>query len=186
MRENLPMENFKMKISHPVPILKNKYKTLMKFANPKFSLKKNKSTLKIDQEPDTDYEIVRIQEVGLADPFAVQGVVVLKTDTGKEFPISAFSGEVAQYISNFIDEKRDFIPTIYNMLEQICEENELLLVKVKLYQSGSVLRANLYLTGKKDVILRNYRASDAIALATFYSAPILVRKDLLMEKATVN
>jgi bifunctional DNase/RNase len=186
MKENLLMGVFKMKIRNPVSILKNRYQELIKFANPKFSLKKSKSTLRIDQEPDADYELVKIHGVGLADPFAIQGVVVLKTDDGKAFPISAFSGEVAQYISNFIDEKRDSLPTIYNMLEQICEENELLLVKVKLYQSGNALRANLYLAGKKDIILRNYRASDAIALATFYSAPILVRKDLLMEQATVN
>src|SRR3989337_1413213 len=131
MKENLPRVDFKMKIRNPVSILKNRYQKLIKFANPKFSLKKSKSTLRIDQEPNADYELVKIHGVGLADPFAVQGVVVLKTDDGKEFPISAFSGEVAQYISNFIDEKRDSLPTIYNMLEQICEENELLLVIVK-------------------------------------------------------
>ena len=34
-------------------------------------------------------------------------------------------------------------------------------------------------TGKKDLILRHFRASDAIALATFYNIPILVRKNLL-------
>jgi hypothetical protein len=50
-----------------------------------------------------------------------------------------------------------------------------------LYQSGDAVRANLYFAGKKDLVLRNYRASDAIALATFYSAPILIRKDLLKE-----
>jgi bifunctional DNase/RNase len=72
------------------------------------------------------------------------------------------------------------------MIEQICEESELLLVKVKLYQSGSALRANLYFTGKKDIVLRNFRASDALALATFYSAPILVRRDIFIEKATVK
>lgn len=175
-----------MKIRSLVLILKNRYQELIQFVNPKFSQKKKKSTLRIDQEPDVDYEIVKIHGVGLADPFAVQGVLVLKTDDGKEFPISAFSGEVAQYIAKFIDEKRDSLPTIYNMMEQICEENELLLVKVKLYQSGNALRANLYFTGKKDIILRNYRASDAIALATFYSAPILIRKDLLLEKVTTN
>jgi bifunctional DNase/RNase len=186
MKENLLMGDFKMKIRNPILILKNRYQELIKFVNPKFSQKKSKYTLKIDQEQDTDYELVKIHGVGLVDPFAVQGVLVLKTDDGKEFPISAFSGEVAQYIANFIAEKRDSLPTIYNMVEQICEENELLLVKVKLYQSGNVLRANLYLAGKKDIILRNYRASDAIALATFYSTPILIRKDLLLEKVTAN
>ena len=65
------------------------------------------------------------------------------------------------------------------MIEEIWEENELVLVKVKIYESGEFLRANLYFTGKKDMVLRNYRASDAVALGAFYKIPILVRKNLL-------
>lgn len=175
-----------MKIVNPLIILKNKYRKLKKTAEPDLPLKKNQPALRIDQSLDSDYEIVKIHQVGLADPFALQGVLVLKTDDGKEFPISAFSGEVARSISNFIEETRDSLPTIYNMIEQICEESEILLVKVKLYQSGDALRANLYFTGKKDLVLRNFRASDALALAAFYSAPILMRKDLLKEKAIVK
>jgi hypothetical protein len=162
-------------------ILRNWYHEIIKLINTKVSSKETKPALKIDQEIDSDYELAKIHGVGLADPLALQGVVLLKTDDGKEFPISAFSGEVARYISNFLDAKRDSLPTIYNMIEDICEESELLLVKVKLYQSGDAVRANLYFTGKKDLVLRNYRASDAIALATFYSTPILIRKDLLKE-----
>jgi len=175
-----------MKIINPFIILKNRYQKLIKTAKPDLPLKKSQPILRIDQSLDSDYEPVKIHEVGLADPFAVQGVLILKTDDGKEFPISAFSGEVARYISNFINAKLDSLPTIYNMIEQICEESELLLVKVKLYQSGNALRANLYFTGKKDLVLRNFRASDAIALATFYSAPILVRGNIFTEKATVR
>ena len=175
-----------MKIINPFIILKNRYQKTKNTTMPDLPLKKSQPTLRIDQSLDSDYEIVKIHQVGVADLFAVQGVVLLKTDDGKEFPISAFSGEVAGYISNFIEEKRDSLPTIYNMIEQICEESEILLVKVKLYQSGDALRANLYFTGKKDLVLRNFRASDAIALATFYSAPILMRKDLLKEKAIVK
>ena len=67
------------------------------------------------------------------------------------------------------------------MLEEICEENGIFLVKVKIYESGEALRANLYFTGKKDMVLRNYRASDAVALAVFYNIPILVRNNLLQE-----
>ena len=67
------------------------------------------------------------------------------------------------------------------MIEDICEHNDLLLVKVKIYESGEVLRANLYFSGKKDLVLRNYRASDAMALAAYYTIPILVRKNLLKE-----
>lgn len=180
MSENLRKGCFKMMMKSQFLTLKNWYYEIIKLMNTKFSIKAS-TPLRIDQEIDSDYELAKIHGVGLADPLALQGVVLLKTEDGKEFPISAFSGEVARYIANFLDAKRDSLPTTYNMIEQICEESELLLVKVKLYQSGSALRANLYFAGKKDLVLRNYRSSDAIALATFYSAPILVRKDLLKE-----
>jgi len=134
--------------------------------------------MKIDEQPDTDYETVVISGLGLIDHL---GVLVLKAIDGKEFHMTAFSAEVAQYIANFMDGKREQVPTIYNMFEQMCEENEIVLVKVKIYEAGGIFRANLYFTGKKDILLKYYRASDAITLATFYNVPILVRKDLLME-----
>ncbi|TFH00428.1 MAG: hypothetical protein E4G77_05025 [Nitrosopumilus sp.] len=133
----------------------------------------------INQEQDPDYESVKIDYVGFVDPYAVEGMVVLKAPNGKEFHMRAFSGEVAKHISSFSETSEDTVPSIYKMIEDICEENELLLVKVKIYESGEVLRANLYFTGKKDLVLRNYRASDALALGAFYKIPILVRKNLL-------
>ena len=99
----------------------------------------------------------------------------------------AFSGEVSRHIASFIDGDHDSVPTIYKMLEDVCDANELVLVKVKIYESGEALRANLYLTGKKDLVLRNYRASDAVALAMYYNIPIMVRKSMLkdpIEEAT--
>ena len=139
-------------------------------------------TVKIDQQQEPDYESVKIDYVGFVDPYALEGMLVLKSDSGKEFHMRAFSGEVSRHISSFLDNSRDSVPTVYRMLEEICEENELVLVKVKVYDSGEVLRANLYFTGKKDLVLRNYRASDAMALASFYNIPILVRKNLLKER----
>ena len=133
----------------------------------------------IAQEQDPDYESVKIDYVGFVDPYAVEGMVVLKAPNGKEFHMRAFSGEVAKHISSFSETSEDAVPSIYKMIEDICEENELVLVQVKIYESGEVLRANLYFTGKKDLVLRNYRASDALALGTFYKIPILVRKNLL-------
>lgn len=174
-----------MKIINPFLILKKKFSKSIKTEELDIP-KKNKSALRIDQSLDSDYEIVKIHQIGFADPFAMQGALILTTDDGKKFPISAFSGEIAKYISNFTESKLDSLPTIYNMIEQICEECEIMLVKVKLYESGDALRANLYFTGIKDLILRNFRASDAIALATFYSAPILLRKELLKEKTSVK
>jgi bifunctional DNase/RNase len=138
--------------------------------------------VKIDQGQEPDYDVVKITYVGFVDPYAVEGMLVLTADNGKEFHMRAFSGEVAKHISSFSEENKNSVPTIYKMVEEICEESELMLVKVKIYESGEVLRANLYFTGKKDLVLRNYRASDGLALATFYKIPILVRKNLLKEK----
>ncbi|MBM2852994.1 MAG: hypothetical protein HW420_1541 [Candidatus Nitrosotenuis sp.] len=135
--------------------------------------------MKIDEKPDEDYEEVKIEQLGLLD--SMTGIMILRSSTGKQFHITAFSAEIAGFIANFMEEKREIPPTIYGMFEQMCEENGLLLVRVKIYESGGIFRANLYFTGKKEMILRNYRSSDAIALATFYNVPILVRKNLLKE-----
>jgi len=125
---------------------------------------------------DEDYETLKIDQVGIINQ--VSGAVLLK-DEKAEMVMSGFSPEVASFISNFLDGKREDPPTIYRLVEQICEENEIFLVKVKIYESGGIFRANLYFTGKKDMMFRNFRASDAIALATYYNIPILVRKSLL-------
>jgi len=137
--------------------------------------------LKIDESQDPDYEVVVISNLGFVDPYGNEGLVILRSADNKEFHMRAFSGEVSRHIANFLDGNHETVPTIYKMIEDICEANELLLVNVKIYESGDALRANLYLTGKKDLILRNYRASDAVALAVYYNIPIMVRKTLLQD-----
>ena len=111
---------------------------------------------------DEESEVVKIEKVGISN--LGQGVV----------------------ISDFQEGKINQNPSLYNMLEEICEDVGLLLVKVRIFQSGKALRANLYFTGKKEIILRNYRASDAIALACFYKIPILVRKELIHQQPEIN
>ena len=91
--------------------LKKSCNTVVKRISKKSSIKE-KRDLRIDQDIDIGYETVKIQNIGLADPLALQGALILKTEDGKEFPISAFSGEVARYISNFLMEKRNSLPTI--------------------------------------------------------------------------
>ena len=140
--------------------------------------------MKINDAQEEDYDIVKITHIGWVDECGVEGLLLLKAEDGKEFHMHAFSGEVARHISEFYSEKQS-VPTIYKMLEEICEVNEIFLVKVKIYESGQALRANLYFTGKTELVLRNYRASDAIALAVFYKIPILVRKNLLQETMKV-
>ena len=134
------------------------------------------------QEDDEEYIPARISYVGFVDQLGLEGVVILKSDEGKEFPMRAFSGEVARHMSRFQEGDKGSIPTIYNLVEEIAVMQDLLLVEVHVYQSGSVLRANLYFKSKKgEIVLRNYRASDSIALAAYYDIPIKVRKSLFEE-----
>jgi bifunctional DNase/RNase len=131
---------------------------------------------------DEDYTLAKISYVGFADQVGLEGIVILKTFEGKEFPMRAFSGEVARHISRFQGGDKNTVPTIYNLVEEIAVTQDLLLIEVRVYQSGSVLRANLYFKSRRDnLVLRNYRASDAIALAAYYDIPIKVRKNLFEE-----
>jgi bifunctional DNase/RNase len=137
-----------------------------------------------DEVPETDeeYVLAKISQVGFVDPQGQEGVVILKTFQGKEFPMRAFSGEVARHILRFREGDKNSIPTIYNLVEEIAVIQDLLLMEVRVYQSGSVLRANLYFKSRKEnLVLRNYRASDAIALAAYYDVPIKVRRKLFEE-----
>lgn len=125
---------------------------------------------------------VDISYVGFIDQFGLEGMVVLKNLQGDEFPIRAFSGEVAKHISRFRDGDKTTIPTIYNLIEEISVLQDLLLIEVRIYRTGSVLRSNLYFKTRKDVItLTNYRASDSIALAAFFDVPIKIRRELFEE-----
>ena len=131
---------------------------------------------------EDEYIIAKISYVGFADQLGLEGIVILKTFDGKEFPMRAFSGEVARHISRFQEGDKNTIPTIYNLVEELAVTQDLLLLEVRVYQSGSVLRANLYFKNRKEnFIMRNYRASDAIALAAYYDIPIRVRKNLFEE-----
>jgi hypothetical protein len=128
---------------------------------------------------EEEYISARISQVGHADNMGLEGIVVLISQDGREFPMRAFSGEVAQHISRFQNGDKVSIPTIYNLVEEIAVLQDLLLVEVRVYQSGSVLRANLCFKKRDaELVLRNYRASDAIALAAYYDVPIKVRKSL--------
>ena len=131
---------------------------------------------------DDQYVLARISDVGFVDQLGLEGVVILRTSEGKKFPMRAFSGEVAKHISRFRSGDKNTIPTIYNLVEEIAAMQDLLLMEVRVYQSGSVLRANLYFkTRDGSLVLRNYRASDSIALAAYYDAPIKVRKGIFEE-----
>lgn len=133
---------------------------------------------------DEDYIEARINNIGFLDTVGLEGVIVLKSMDGREFPIGAFSGETAQHIALFQEGKKNVIPTIYNLVEEIAVLHDLLLLEIRIYQSEMVLRANLYFQNRRKeiIILRNYRASDAIALAAYYDVTIKLRKTLLEKK----
>lgn len=134
-------------------------------------------------EGEEEYIVAKISYVGFADQLGLEGIVILKTFDGKEFPMRAFSGEVARHISRFQEGDKNTIPTIYNLVEELAVSQDLLLLEVRVYQSGSVLRANLYFKSRREnIVMRNYRASDAIALAAYYDIPIRIRKNLFEEK----
>src|SRR6185437_10676076 len=113
-------------------------------------------------EEDEEYIEVKIRYVGFADQLGLEGIVILKSFDGKEFPMRAFSGEVARHILRFQEGDKTTLPTIYNLVEEISAMQDLLLLEVRIYRNGSVLRANLYFKSRRDnLIFRNYRASDA-------------------------
>ena len=133
------------------------------------------------QSPNNDEFIqVKVSEVGFTDVSRFQGVLVLETEDGKVFPISSFSGEVAEHIERFRSGDRTSVPTIYKMFSEFADRTNMFLNSVEIFEKNGVMRSNIQFVGRNDsIILENYRASDSIALATFYDAPISMKKELL-------
>ena len=128
----------------------------------------------------SDFVVVKVEEVGFADEDGLEVLVLLKAQTDGTFTMRAFSGETAMHMSRFDKGDRSSIPSVYNMIEEFAEKEGLHLAGIEVYPSGSVLRSDLQFVGRsKDMLLRAYRASDAIAIALFYDAPILLHRSLL-------
>ena len=128
----------------------------------------------------TDFVLVKVAEVGFADEDGLEGLVLLKAPSDESFTMRAFSGETAMHMSRFDKGDRSSIPSVYNMIEEFAEKEGLHLAGIEVYPSGNVLRSDLQFVGRsKEMLLRGYRASDAIAIALFYDAPILLHRSLL-------
>lgn len=129
----------------------------------------------------TDFVPVKVAEVGFADEDGLEGLVLLKAQNdGSSFTMRAFSGETAMHMSRFDKGDRSSIPSVFNMIEEFAEKDGIHLAGIEVYPSGSVLRSDLQFVGRgKEMLLRGYRASDAIAIALFYDAPILLHRSLL-------
>lgn len=128
----------------------------------------------------TDFVEVKVAEVGFADEDGLEGLVLLKAQPDGSFSMRAFSGETAMHMSRFDKGDRSSIPSVYNMIEEFAEKEGLHLAGIEVFPSGNVLRSDLQFVGRgKEMLLRGYRASDAIAIALFYDAPILLHRSLL-------
>jgi bifunctional DNase/RNase len=128
----------------------------------------------------TDYVVVRVSEVGFADNNGMEGIVLLTGEDERVFTMRAFSGETAMHMQRFSRGDRSSIPSVFNMVEDLAEREGLHLAGIKVYPSGEVLRADLQFLGReKEMVLSGYRASDSIALAIFYDAPIMLESSLL-------
>jgi bifunctional DNase/RNase len=128
----------------------------------------------------SDFVVVKVAEVGFADEDGLEGLVLLKAQKEESFTMRAFSGETAMHMSRFDKGDRSSIPSVYNIIEEFAEKQGLHLAGIEVYPSGSVLRSDLQFVGRgKEMLLKGYRASDAIAIALFYDAPILLHRSLL-------
>lgn len=134
-----------------------------------------------------DYVPVRLEKVGFIDESGLEGIVVLTSlaDEKKKLYMRAFSGEVATHIERFSKGDRSSIPSVYNLVEDLAERDGLHLARVKVYSSNTALRSDITFDGRdKQVVLEGYRASDCVALAILYEAPILVQASLLAADMT--
>ena len=129
-----------------------------------------------------DFAPVKLEKVGFADENGVEGVAVLASvpDGNRKLYMRAFSGEVATHIDRFSRGDRSYQASVYNIVEDLAERSGLHLAMVRIYSSNDVLRGDIYLDGHNgQITLHGYRASDCVALAALYDAPILVQSSLL-------
>ena len=125
---------------------------------------------------------MKLEKVGFTDENGIEGIAVLVSvaDGQKMLYIRAFSGEVATHIDRFSRGDRSSLPTIYNVVEDLAERNGLHLARVQIFSSNDVLRGDIYLDSRNgQITLHGYRASDCVALAALFDAPILVQSSLL-------
>jgi len=132
-----------------------------------------------------EYIPVQVVEVGLVNDDGSEGMMVLAalSDTRLRLVMRAFSGEVASHIGRFSKGDRSSVPTIYNVVEDIADRNGLHLARVQVYGSNTALRGDISFEGRdKRIVLHGYRASDCVALALLYDAPLLVQSALLIRE----
>ena len=132
-----------------------------------------------------EFVCVEVSQVGFADDDGAEGLIWMKSRDTRMFAMRSFSGEVAMHMKRFKDGDRSSVPSIFNIVEELAERDGVHLSGVQIYPAGDALRADMQFMGKgKDFLLRGYRASDGIALALFYDAPIMLQDSLLQYERT--
>ena len=136
----------------------------------------------------SEYVNVKVSEIGFADENGQEGLIWLKSGDDKLFAMRAFSGEIAMHMQRFLRGDRSSIPSVFNIVEEFAERLGLHLAGVEIFPSGEVLRADMQFIGRNgaEVLLKGYRASDAIALALFYDGFILLHSSLLESEREEN
>ena len=134
---------------------------------------------------DAEYAPAKVSEVGFVDEAGAEGVLLLRSESDRQtvLAMSSLPGEKAVHVERFSRGDRSSVPTAYNLVEELAERNGLHLAKVQVHPSRSVLKAKLHFKGREeDLVLDGYRASDAVAMATLFDAPILVERSLLQRR----
>ena len=71
----------------------------------------------MDAREDPGYETTKLDYVGrFVDPYMLEGLLVLKSDDGREFLMRAFSGESARHIKSFSDNGERCFNNIFHHL----------------------------------------------------------------------
>lgn len=134
---------------------------------------------------DDSFVCVEVTQVGFTDDNGAEGLIWMRSGDMRIFAMRAFSGEVAMHMKRFMDGDRSSIPSVFNMVEELAERDGLHLSGVEVYPAGEALRADMQFMGRgKDLLLKGYRASDGIAMALFYDAPIMLQNSLLQSERT--
>jgi len=132
---------------------------------------------------DEEYVCVEVTQVGFVDDDGAEGLIWLKSRDLRIFAMRAFSGEVAMHMKRFKEGDRSSMPSVFNIVEELADHEGLHLAGVQVYPAGEALRADMQFMGKgKHLLLKGYRASDGIALALFYDAPIMLQNSLLQSE----
>ncbi len=132
------------------------------------------------QHHDSGFVNVEVTQVGFADEDGAEGLIWMKSEDMRMFAMRAFSGRGghAHEEVHRTATARRYRPSSTSSRSSP-RGRGCTWQGVEVYPAGEALRADMQFMGKgKDLLLRGYRASDGIAMALFYDAPIMLQSSL--------